>query len=66
MSVAISFVAKAYGLGFIPLTEEHLDFIIPKARRQRSQVGAFLTACESADVQSALQKMGFNPAAKAH
>jgi putative molybdopterin biosynthesis protein len=64
--VAISSVAEAYGLGFIPLTEEHFDFIIPKARRQRSQVVAFLEACESGEVQNALQKMGFTSVTKAH
>jgi putative molybdopterin biosynthesis protein len=63
--VAISSVAKAYGLGFIPLTEEHFDFIIPKARRARPAVLAFLEACESADVQNAIARMGFTPAAKA-
>jgi putative molybdopterin biosynthesis protein len=64
--VAISFVADAYRLGFIPLTEEHFDFIIPKARRERSQVVAFLEACESREVQNALQKMGFTTVTKAH
>jgi putative molybdopterin biosynthesis protein len=64
--VAISFVAKAYGLGFIPLTEEHLDFIIPKARRERAPVVTFLAACKSPEVQSALTKMGFAPAPQAH
>jgi putative molybdopterin biosynthesis protein len=63
--VAISFVADAYGLGFIPLTQEHFDFIIPKARRERAPVVAFLTACESPDVQSALKEMGFAPPPKA-
>jgi putative molybdopterin biosynthesis protein len=62
--VAISFVADAYGLGFIPLTQEHFDFIIPKARRERAPVVAFLTACESPDVQSALKEMGFAPPPK--
>jgi putative molybdopterin biosynthesis protein len=64
--VAISFVADAYGLGFIPLTEEHFDFIVPKARRDRAPVGAFLQACASAEMASALTTMGFRPAAKAH
>jgi putative molybdopterin biosynthesis protein len=63
--VAISYVADAYGLGFMPLTEEHFDFIIPKARRERAPIVAFLQACKSAEVQSALTKMGFVPAPKA-
>jgi putative molybdopterin biosynthesis protein len=64
--VAISSVAEAYGLGFIPLTQEHFDFIIPKARRERPTVIAFLEACGSTGVQSAIAAMGFTPAAKAH
>jgi putative molybdopterin biosynthesis protein len=64
--VAISFVAQAYGLGFIPLTEEHFDFIIPKGRRERPAVLAFLEAFASGEVQGAIVRMGFNPAAKAH
>ncbi|GAC1338222.1 MAG: molybdopterin biosynthesis protein [Beijerinckiaceae bacterium] len=60
--VAISSVAEAYGLGFIALTQEHFDFIIPKARRERPAVIAFLEACRSADVQAALRQMGFVPA----
>ena len=63
--IAISFVADAYGLGFIPLTEEHFDFIIPKARRERASVVAFLETCESPDVQDALTKMGFRRAPRA-
>jgi putative molybdopterin biosynthesis protein len=63
--VAISFVADAYGLGFMPLTEEHFDFIIPKARRERPAIVAFLQACKSAEVQGALTKMGFALAPKA-
>jgi putative molybdopterin biosynthesis protein len=63
--VAISYVADAYGLGFMPITEEHFDFIIPKARRERAPLVAFLQACKSAEVQSALAKMGFVPAPKA-
>jgi putative molybdopterin biosynthesis protein len=63
--VAISSVAEAYGLRFIPLTQEHFDFIVPKTRRERPQVAAFLEACASADVQSTLRKMGFEPAPKA-
>jgi putative molybdopterin biosynthesis protein len=64
--VAISSVAEAYGLGFIPLTQEHFDFIIPKARRERPAVIAFIEACRSADVQSAIGRMGFALAPKAH
>ncbi|MBV8849285.1 MAG: molybdopterin biosynthesis protein [Methylobacteriaceae bacterium] len=63
--VAISFVADAYQLGFIPLTEEHFDFIIPKTRRHRVPVVAFLEACESPEARRALLKMGFAPAPKA-
>src|SRR5690606_31981600 len=33
--VAIDTVARAYGLGFIALKEEHYDFVVPGARRER-------------------------------
>jgi putative molybdopterin biosynthesis protein len=64
--VAISSVAEAYGLSFIPLTEEHFDFIIPKSRRERAAVVAFLEACANPEVQRAIAGMGFTPAPKAH
>jgi len=60
--VTIAPVAKAAGLGFIPLTEEHYDFVLVSARKNRPAVQAFLSALASDDSRAALEKAGFRPA----
>ena len=60
--MTIAPVAHAAGLGFIPLAEEHYDFALVTARRQRPAVQAFLDALGSAEVRTALEKAGFRPA----
>jgi putative molybdopterin biosynthesis protein len=60
--VAIEPVARDYGLGFIPIGEEHYDFALVTARRRRPAVGAFLDALADAEVRAALQALGFQPA----
>lgn len=60
--VTIAPVAYAAGLGFIPLAEEHYDFALVSARKQRPAVQAFLTALRSDAVRGALKKAGFRPA----
>jgi putative molybdopterin biosynthesis protein len=60
--VTIAPVARAAGLGFIPLTEEHYDFALVSARKDRPAVQAFLAALESADTQAALERAGFSRA----
>ena len=40
-SVAISTVAEAAGLDFLPLTDEQYDFVTPDSRRSRSAVALF-------------------------
>ncbi|HUP05955.1 MAG TPA: molybdopterin biosynthesis protein [Caldimonas sp.] len=57
--VAIDTVARAYGLGFIPLQEEHYDFIVPKARLARPGVEAFRALLADPDVQESLRRLGF-------
>jgi putative molybdopterin biosynthesis protein len=57
--VAIDVVANLYGLGFIPLQEEHYDFVIPAARRQRPAVQRFLALLQRDDVRAELADMGF-------
>ncbi len=57
--VAIESVAKLYGLGFLPLQEEHYDFLVPRARLDRAPVRRFLAALESAEVGEALTALGF-------
>jgi putative molybdopterin biosynthesis protein len=60
--VTIGPVAHAAGLGFIPLTEEHYDFALAAARKERATVQAFLHALHSAESRAALEKAGFRPA----
>ncbi|PWC75745.1 molybdopterin biosynthesis protein [Azospirillum sp. TSH64] len=57
--VAIETAANLYGLGFLPLQEEHYDFVIPAARRDRPAVRRFVEALEMPDVADALRAMGF-------
>jgi putative molybdopterin biosynthesis protein len=57
--VAISSAATLYGLGFLPLREEHYDFVIPAARRDRPAVQRFIALIESVEVVEALRGMGF-------
>jgi putative molybdopterin biosynthesis protein len=60
--MTIAPVAHASGLGFIPLAEEHYDFALVTARKQRSAVRAFLDALASDESQAALERAGFRPA----
>ena len=62
--VAIAPVASAYGLGFIPIGEEHYDFALVEARRTRPAVAAFLEALADDTVQAALRALGFRPAGR--
>ncbi len=57
--VAIETAASLYGLGFLPLREEHYDFVIPTSRRDRPAVRRFVEAMESAAVGQSLRGMGF-------
>ena len=60
--MTIAPVAHAAGLGFIPLAEEHYDFALVTARKQRPAVQAFLTALASEQSRAALVQAGFRPA----
>ena len=53
--VGIDTVARQYGLEFIPLQEEHYDFIVPKARLERPAVRSF---CEILDDQGMRERLG--------
>jgi len=61
--LAIEPAAKAYGLGFLPLAEEHYDFAVATERRARPAVAAFLNALRDPEVQDVLRSLGFTPAA---
>jgi molybdenum cofactor synthesis domain-containing protein len=60
--VTIAPVAHATGLGFIPLAEEHYDFALVTARKQRPAVQAFFAALASEESRAALAQAGFRPA----
>lgn len=60
--MTIAPVARAAGLGFIPLAEEHYDFALVTARKQRPAVQAFLAALASDESRTALAQAGFRPA----
>src|SRR3954465_6660184 len=60
--MTIAPVAHASDLGFIPFAEEHYDFALVTARKQRAAVQAFLDALVSAQGRAALERAGFRPA----
>jgi putative molybdopterin biosynthesis protein len=60
--MTIAPVAHAAGLGFIPFAEEHYDFALVTARKQRPAVQAFLEALMSDESRAALEQMGFSKA----
>jgi putative molybdopterin biosynthesis protein len=59
--MTIAPVARSAGLGFIPLAEEHYDFALVTARKQRTAVRAFLEALASEEGRTALTQAGFTP-----
>ena len=57
--MAIDTVAKQYGLGFIPVQEEHYDFVVPRARRDRPGVQLFTRVLQEPAVRARLRALGF-------
>jgi putative molybdopterin biosynthesis protein len=57
--VSIESVARRYNLGFIPLQDEHYDFVVPKIRLQRPAVLKFRAALEDKGVRDKLAAAGF-------
>ena len=62
--VAIAPVAKLYGLGFLPITPEHYDFLLREARRQRSAVQAFIEVLQDEPTRDRIRALGMEPAAE--
>jgi molybdenum cofactor synthesis domain-containing protein len=60
--MTIAPVARASDLGFIPFAEEHYDFAVVAARKNRPAVQAFLSALASDQTRAALKSAGFRPA----
>ena len=56
--VAIEHVAQAAGLQFLPLQEEHYDFLIPRRRLRRPAVQQFLKLLEDPQVVEQLARRG--------
>src|SRR5262245_13108049 len=61
--IAISTVARLYGLGFLPIAPEDYDFLLVESRRDREAVAAFLAALSEESVRAKIQALGMQPAA---
>jgi putative molybdopterin biosynthesis protein len=59
--VAIASVAGAYGLGFLPLAQEHYDFAYREAEREKPALAAFLGLLGTGEADAALTELGFEP-----
>jgi putative molybdopterin biosynthesis protein len=57
--VAIETVARAAGLGFLPLQREQYDFVVPRRRWDRPAVAVFRRLLGEPETRRALAAMGF-------
>ena len=57
--VAIQWVAERNGLGFLPLSHEHYDFVVPRSRLDRPAVASLRRLLADARVREHLTAMGF-------
>jgi len=55
-------VARAYGLAFLPVREEHYDFMVPRSRLERPAVSRFRALLGDAGAREGLARLGFMPA----
>src|SRR5574338_59611 len=60
--MTIAPVARDYGLGFLPLKEEHYDFAIPRSRLERPAVRRFIALLQEPAVRDGLARLGFQTA----
>ncbi|HEY8382388.1 MAG TPA: molybdopterin biosynthesis protein [Microvirga sp.] len=60
--LAIAPAAASYGLGFLPLAEEHYDFALVPGARTKPGVAAFLTLLHEPVLHQMLRDLGFTPA----
>jgi putative molybdopterin biosynthesis protein len=60
--VAIEPVARMYGLGFLPLSPEHYDFLLVESRRDRPALQAFLAALRDPKTRERIRASGMQPA----
>jgi putative molybdopterin biosynthesis protein len=61
--LAIEPVAKLYGLGFLPVSPEHYDFLVVEDRRERPAVQAFLAALRDEQIRASVRALGMEPSA---
>lgn len=59
--VAIEPVARLYGLGFLPLSPEHYDFLLVESRKHRPAVQAFLAVLQDEKVRERIRVLGMSP-----
>jgi putative molybdopterin biosynthesis protein len=62
--VTIETVARQYGLGFLPLQEEHYDFLVPRSRWDRPTVARFVELLRDPAARAGLEGLGFRFAAE--
>ena len=55
----ITAVARQYNLGFIPVQDEHYDFVVPMSRLLRPPVQRFRALLEEPSLRAALIADGF-------
>ncbi len=60
--LAIEPVAKLYGLGFLPVSPEHYDFLLVEKRKDRPAVRAFLAVLRDEAVRERIRAIGMEPA----
>ena len=60
--LAIEPVAKLYGLGFLPVSPEHYDFLVVENRKERPAVRTFLTVLRDEATQERIYALGMEPA----
>jgi putative molybdopterin biosynthesis protein len=57
--VTIESVARQYDLGFVPIQDEHYDFVVPKVRFNRPPVQKFRAVLEEPSLKERLATLGF-------
>jgi putative molybdopterin biosynthesis protein len=60
--LAIEPVANLYGLGFLPVSPEHYDFLVADARRNRPAVQAFIDALRDDVTRARIRALSMQPA----
>ncbi len=60
--VAIETMARSNDLGFVPIQDEHYDFVVPNARRNRPEVCAFVELLQDKATREKLAELGFRGA----